>query len=97
MSQKWMFFLEDTELMQVKQFTTILSLFPSKCTKRIHSQWDYIRLSYEHTELQASASAVRSHWNALWRSKMGPRSIPKRHGKHQNFKAATRCVYTLNE
>ena len=50
------------------------------------------KLSYNHTERQverqAACQAARSHWNALWRSKMGPRSIPERHGKHQNFKAA---------
>ena len=56
-------------------------------------------LSYEHTERQAAAAVSRSHWNALWRSKIGPRPIPKRHPKRQNFKAAAaaaaRCVYTL--
>ena len=56
-------------------------------------------LSYEHTKRQAAAAAARSHWNALWRSKMGPRSIPKHHGKRQNFKGAAVtaawCVYTL--
>ena len=52
--------------------------------------------SYTHTERQAarqgSAAAPRSHWNALWRSKMGPRSNPKHHSKHQNFKAAAWCL-----
>ena len=52
-------------------------------------------LSYEHTERQAAAAASRSHWNALWHSKIGPRPIPKRPPKRQNFKAAARCVYTL--
>ena len=46
-------------------------------------------------ERQAACQAARSHWNTLWRSKMGPRSIPKRHGKRQNFKAATRCGYSF--
>ena len=56
-------------------------------------------LSCKHTERQAAASAAKSHWNALWRSKIGPRPIPKRQPKCQNFKAtaaaAPRCVYTL--
>ena len=63
------------------------------------SNMDGNPLSYEHTERQAAASATaaasRSHWNALWRSKIGPRPIPKCHPKCQNFKAAARCVYTL--
>ena len=50
-------------------------------------------LSYTQTECQvarqASAAVAKSHWNALWRYKMGPISIPKHHGKRQNFKAAT--------
>ena len=49
-------------------------------------------LSYNHTERQvehqAACQVARSYWNALWLSKMGPRSIPKCHGKCQNFKAA---------
>ena len=48
--------------------------------------------SYNHTERQverqAACQAAKSHWKALWHFKMGPRSIPKRHGKRQNFKAA---------
>ena len=59
-------------------------------------------LRHNHTERQATRQAARSHWNTLWCSKMGPRSIPKCHGNCQNFKAATwrltldaRCVYTL--
>ena len=49
-------------------------------------------LSYNDTkrqaECQAAHQAARSHWNALWCSKIGPRSIPKRHGKRQNSKAS---------
>ena len=49
-------------------------------------------LSYNHTkwqvERQAAHQAARSHWNALWCSKMGLRSIPKHHGKRQNSKAS---------
>ena len=59
-----------------------------------------VELSYTHTERQAlryaSPAAARSHWNVLWRSKMSPRSIPKRHGKRQNFKAAAwRLTYPV--
>ena len=50
---------------------------------------------YKHTERQAAAATARSHWNALWRSKIGPRPIPKRQPKRQNFKAAARCVYAF--
>ena len=50
-------------------------------------------LSNNHTECQAAHQVARqvgrSHWNTLWCSKMGPRSISKHHGKRQNFKAAT--------
>ena len=45
-------------------------------------------LRHNHTKGQAASQAARSHWNTLWSSKMGPRSIPKHHGKRQNFKAA---------
>ena len=41
-------------------------------------------LSYTHTKRQAAAAAARSHWNALWRSKMGPRSIFKRQGERHH-------------
>ena len=59
-------------------------------------------LSYEHTKRQvavsASAAEARSHWDALWCSKIGPRPIPNRHPKRQNFKAAAAagCAYILN-
>ena len=36
----------------------------------------------------SGSGSVKDHLNVLWLSKMGPRSIPKRHGKRQNFKAA---------
>ena len=47
----------------------------------IIGQRNSVKLLYNHTELQAerqaSAAAARSHWNALWRLKIGPRPIPK--------------------
>ena len=52
---------------------------------------------HNHTERQAARQAARSHWNALWRFKMGPRSIPKRQPKRPNFKAAawrSVCLYS---
>ena len=56
--------------------------------------------SYTHTERQAARQAARSHWNALWRSKIDPRPIPKRHGErhyvHNTFQwdfAAWRSVW----
>ena len=39
-------------------------------------------LRYKHTECQKVAAVARSHWNALWRSKIGARPIPKCYGKH---------------
>ena len=48
-------------------------------------------LRHYHTERQAARQVAMSHWNALWCSKIGPRSIPNHHGKRQNFKAAARC------
>ena len=64
--------------------------------------WSKInRVLLWHTERQAAASAARSYWNALWRSKIGPRPIAKRHPKRQNFKAAAvadaRCGHPLKE
>ena len=82
-------------------WTSCREIFTSVNTKKLKAV-----LSYNHTERQAESQvahqAARSHWNALWRSKMGPRSIPKRQPKHQNFKAAAwrlmldaRCGYAL--
>ena len=59
---------------------------------------------HNHTERQAERQAARFHWNALWRSKIGPRPIPKRHvDRHNgsidlyyNFDAAARSVYSLS-
>ena len=62
---------------------------------------DLVHLSYTHTERQAAASVARSHWKALWWSKIGPRPIPKCQGEchhvHNTFHwdlaadAAARC------
>ena len=42
-----------------------------------------LHLSYTHTKRQvsAAAAAARSHWNALWCSKISPRPIPKCQGE----------------
>ena len=60
---------------------------------------EYVK-TYNHTERQAERQAERqvprSHSNALWHSKMGPGSIPKRHDKRQDFKTAawrSVCLY----
>ena len=38
-----------------------------------------------HTERQAAVAASPSHWNTLWRCKIGPRPIPKRHHRPNAF------------
>ena len=50
------------------------------------SKLNALRLTHtkRQAERQASRQAARSHRNALWRSKMGPRSIPKRQGERHN-------------
>ena len=65
-------------------------------------------LWYKHTkhqvELQEARQVARSHWNALWHSKTGPRPIPKWEGKRHtvqcngfNLPLDAQCVYIFSQ
>ena len=61
---------------------------PKQPSKLVHN----VNLSYTHTERQALASVARSHWNALWRSRISPRPIPKRQGEWHPVHNGSWCL-----
>ena len=60
----------------IKKIWRINSNQPINCNHTHSLQLWWLALRGEHTERQAELQASRSHWNALWHSKMGFQASP---------------------